>query len=60
MRIEYLVREYAPEDAKRTEDRFNALGKDGWELVFIDEINGYKKAIFKRLIETPFIAGITQ
>ena len=50
-KYEYKILPHAVEDEKKTEFRYNEVGSDGWELVAIDESNGFKKAVFKREIE---------
>jgi hypothetical protein len=57
-KFEYRITAFPPLDEKEMEDRYNKLGAEGWELITIDENSGFKKSVFKREINSLFVAGI--
>ena len=48
--FEYKITKYTPSEYYI--HLFNQLGKDGWELMRLEDTEWGKKAIFKREIET--------
>lgn len=51
MKWEYMLMEHTPYDKSIAEERLNKLGKQGWELVTVDDGMRPYCFYFKRLIK---------